>query len=166
MYSPDREVKEAIYDHFGHLMIHEELQPTQTTFQSLRTKVAGLSQSNPWLARALAKANNVSEHMDLKAAAKAAAVIETLDEIADENMNGFLAARRALFSAPPQVLQEQGVDNAEIRWIKKYQERHADLLKRSLEGEISPRDLRIELVDYYVESGKQQLRDRFFQSSE
>lgn len=166
MYSPDREVKEAIYDHFGYLMIHEDLQPTQNTFQVLRTKVAGLSQSNPWLARALAKANNVSEHMDLKAAAKTAAVIETLDEIADESMNGFLAARQALYAPQPGVLEKQGVDDSEIRRIKKYQERHARILKRLVEGQVSPRTARIDLVNYYVQRGKQQLRNRFFQSQE
>ena len=66
--------------------------------QALREKLAGLSKYNPWLAQALAKANNVSEHLDLESAAKAAAVIETLDEIADEGLHGYEAARLAMFA--------------------------------------------------------------------
>ena len=93
-------------------------------------------------------------------------VIETLDEIADENMNGFLEARPALFSAPLDVLKEQGVKDDEIRRVKLYRERHKDILKRLDSEQLTPRALRIELVEYYIERGKQQLRERFFQTGE
>jgi plasmid stabilization system protein ParE len=166
MYSPDREIKEAIYDHFGYLMIHQDLTPTQNTFQSLRTKVASLSQSNPWLARALAKAGNVSEHMDLQAAAKTAAVIETLDEIADDNMNGFLAARTALLAPPLERLSEHGFDDEGIRRTKAFRKRHADLFERLVQRKVTLREMRIELVDYYILQGKRQLRERFFQGGD
>lgn len=162
MYSPAREIKEAIYDHFGRLMVESELTPSPTTFQSLREKAADLSKSNPWLARALAQAGNVSERVDLSAAARAAAVVETLDEIADGSADEFLAARRALLAGS---LDESDSDSAaagEFARINGYRRQHAALFARWENGEISPRELRVELVEHYVARGIQELTRRFF----
>ena len=82
MYDPGREVEEAIFDHFAVDMDQKILQPSPDAFQAIRLKVAEASKNNPLLAKALAASAGVSDEMDLVSAAKAAAVVETLDEIA------------------------------------------------------------------------------------
>jgi hypothetical protein len=164
MYEPTREVKEAVYDHFAQRMIHDRLTPSPSAYQALREKLAGLSKQNAWLARALARANNVSEQMDLESAAKAAAVVETLDEIADSAMNEFIAARGALLAGQVELLREQGYSPEQIEHVEAYRERHPQLWNAWIERRLSPRDLRVKLVDYYVDQGKQRLDQRFFRS--
>jgi len=162
MYEPTREIKEAVYDHFAARVIHDTLTPSPTAYQALRERLAGLSKRNAWLARALARANNVSERMDLESAAKAAAVVETLDEFADGSMNQFIAARRAFFAGPLEALPEQGYTAAQIKSIEAYRTRHSDLWQAWIGRRLSPRDLRLALVEYYVEVGKGKLDERFF----
>lgn len=155
MYDPGREVKEAIYDHFADRLINRTLEPSPDALQSLREKLAGLSKYNPWLAQALAKANNVSEHLDLESAAKAAAVVETLDEIADEGLHGYEAARLAMSRDDRLSPQQRSAASA-------YRRSHAALYQRAQAGSISPRDLRVALVKHYVDAGKKKLDERFF----
>lgn len=162
MYSPDREIKEAIYDHFAASLTNKKLIPAPDTFQALRVKVVTLSKDNPWLARAIAKANNVSEHMDLEAAAKTAAVIETLDEIADSDADEFVAARDAILASSTAELENQGLQREAIARILMYRRRHADLTAGWNDGSLSPRQLRIELVRYYSQRGTRSLDERFF----
>ena len=162
MYSPAREIKERIYDHFAKCMISKQLTPSPDAYQALREKLAGLSKYNPWLAQALARANGVSEHLDLEAAAKAAAVIETLDEIADASRDGFLQARRALLSSRSDPQRKPGLKVETKDPYRVYRQQHADLLRRLTGGELSPRELRIELVNHYSLLGQQQLARRFF----
>ena len=84
--------------------------------QVLVQELARLSKSTPWLARALARANQVSEQMDLETAARTAAVVETLDQIANTNVDEFLQARSAIITSDvpsarestPAVPQELG----------------------------------------------------------
>jgi hypothetical protein len=156
MYDPGREVKEAIYDHFAKCLVEKELDPSQDAYQALRTKVAELSKFNPWLAKALAKANNVSEHLDLEAAAKAAAVIETLDEIADDNLRRYLAARTAVTTDPNRLPVDQRQNAMAYRRV------HADLANGLARAGMTPRDVRIALVSYYSQVGKTQVESRFF----
>ncbi len=100
MYEPGREIKEAVYDHFAQSMILRILTPTPNAMQALREKLAALAKYNSLLAKALAKANDVSEHMDLESAAKAFTVVGALDEIADANAREFFLARRAITCGP------------------------------------------------------------------
>ena len=163
MYDPTREIKEAIYDYFA-LCIHtKELAPSPTTYQALREKLAAMAQANAMLARLLAKANNVSEHMDLVSAARAAAVIETLDEIADGNMEQFIIARRRVLTGSAKDTRRRGLTNRPLSEAAEYRQRHASLYERWSQRKMTPRQLRMELVDYYVGRGKEQLDSRFFQ---
>ena len=170
MYSPDREVKEAVYDHFARSMVKHKLTPSPDALQALRQNVAELSRYNPWLARELAKANNVSEHMDLAAAAKASAAIETLDEFANGAANHFIKSRQALLAGPLDQLPAEQAKPANVQRIKQYRRRHADLYRRLADPGLSdpglsPRQLRIALVDYYSQWGRQRIDERFFPDS-
>jgi hypothetical protein len=161
MYDPGREVKEAIYDHFADCLVNKELHPSPDAYQALREKVAGLSKFNPWLAKLLAEANDVSEHLDLESAAKAAAVIETLDEIADDALHDYLAARAAMTR-----VDESRMTAEERTNLQSYRRAHAALYQRSLANTITPRDLRTALVKYYADDGKRRLDERFFTGTE
>jgi hypothetical protein len=157
MYDPGREVKEAVYDHFAWCLINKTLQPSPDAYQALRERLAALSKSNSWLAKALAKANNVSEHMDLESAAKAAAVIEVLDEVADDALFQFNSARQAMGpiderSLPPELRTK----------LNEYRRAHAELFERNQAGAITPRELRVALVKHYSEQGMRRIEDRFF----
>lgn len=162
IYDPARQVKEHIYDHFGRCMVEKKLTPAPDLYQSLRQTVADLSKNSGWLARALAKVNNVSPYMDLESAAKAAAVVETLDRIADDSRDGFLAARRAILAGPESEFAQQGYSSEEARRFRELRARHAALHRKWTAEEISPRQLRIALVEYYQALGRRRLEERFF----
>lgn len=161
-YEATREIREAIYDHFAHFMRERKLEPSPTIFQSLRQTLASMTDDRPWLAHVVASANNVSQYTDLDAAARAAAVVETLDNIADQTANEFAAAREALMAPPVEVLQRQGTSAEEIATIETTRARHADLYTQWTANRLSPRDLRVALVKYYSELGRQRLETRFF----
>ncbi len=162
MYHPGREIQEAIYDHFANDMLRKTLEPSPDAYQALRQKFAELSKSNSWLARGLAKASDVSEKMDLEAAAKVAAVIETLDEIANANRDEFLAAQQAITAGPePQQPLERPRRDDPVR-DGEYRRRHADLVRAWNGGRLSPRALRVQLVEFYTDRGRRQLDERFF----
>ncbi|MCA9173552.1 MAG: hypothetical protein KDB14_03615 [Planctomycetales bacterium] len=161
LYSPEREIQTAIFDHFGYSMAHGELVPSPDLFQMLRSKVAGLSRYNPWLARAIAQANNVSPKIDLESAARAAAVIETLDEIANQARDDYRLARQVLISTDEDLADLPADDFAKLGAFRK---RHADLDKKIAAGQMTPRDLRIALVRFYQQQGREALNARFFPS--
>jgi hypothetical protein len=165
MYDPAREVQEAIYDYFAECMSRKVLTPSPDAYQSLRENLAALSKHVPWLARAMAQAHNVNEHMDLEAAAKAAAVVETLDDIAEKNLNAFAEARAAITAGPMDEEARGQYTQDAIDLINAYRQRHDRLCQQWGAGRLSTRELRIQLVDYYVQRGRQQLDERFFQSS-
>jgi hypothetical protein len=161
-YEPTREIKEAIYDDFARLMRDRQLQPTPTIYQALRQSLAGMSKDRPWLAQMLAEANNVSQYTDLDAAARAAAVVETLDQIAESSAAEFTQARDAIMAAPAEVLRRQGLKADEIAKIDEHRARHANLYSQWSSLRLTPRDLRIALVDYYAAQGRERLEARFF----
>jgi hypothetical protein len=161
-YDPRREIEERVFDHFAQQMRVKPLADSSTFFQALRTNLALASQTNPLLAQALARASGVSPEIDLVAAAKAKAVVETLDEIAYAASGDFLAARDALRAGPLQELRRQGKSAAELRRIEALRREHAGLLARWHSGRLSPRELRVALVEYYVQRGARQLDGRFF----
>ncbi len=164
LYDPTREVKEAVYDHFADSLVNRRLVPSPDMKQWIVQKLAQASTTNRWLAKALARANNVSEHMDLESAAKAAAVVQVLDEIADGNMEQFAVALEAVAtSADPEAAAENTTDeDATEDTLAKYRQRHADLVRRWQSGALSPRELRTDLVEYYKRQGREQLDQRFF----
>jgi hypothetical protein len=161
-YEPTREIKEAIYDDFARLMRDRELQPSPTIYQALRQTLASMSKDRPWLAQMLADANNVSQYTDLDAAARAAAVVETLDRIAESAAEEFNAARDALMAPPADILRSQGFGAEEIAALEDYRTRHASVNAQWAAGRLTPRELRMALVKYYVGQGRARLEARFF----
>jgi hypothetical protein len=169
MYDPQRQIEQAIYDHFAQLIEQKDLHPTADFFQSLRLKVAEYSKSSPLLATALAASANVSAQMDLVSAAKTGAVIETLDEVATGASREFQEAREAIAEGVPPMaggVQSAGAGPGQLTLeqrtaIDKYRTRHAELSARWDQRQLSPRGLRVELVKYYIQQGCQQLDDRF-----
>lgn len=164
MYEPRREIEEAIYDHFADNLAKTELHPAPNLLQSLRQKMAEAAKDNPVLTQALAATAGVSQQMDLVSAAKAKAVVETLDDIAYGASDEFQAARRAILDGGPDLTdqQRQQLKPEELAALEKYRNRHADLAARWDTRQISPRGLRIELVNYYIDQGRRQLDERFF----
>ncbi|HWB08428.1 MAG TPA: hypothetical protein VG826_04360 [Pirellulales bacterium] len=162
MYDPRREVEEAVFDHFAWLMANRRLVPSPDLFQSLRLKLAEASRGNSLLAEALAKAARVNADTDLVSAAKAGAVVETLDEIAFGASGEFLDASDFLRDEPAEALAREGEAADVVADAQKYQRRHTALYQAFRSGKLSPRQLRIELVKYYTAFGKRQLEQRFF----
>jgi hypothetical protein len=162
MYDPRREVEEAIYNHFAEKMVTTDIHPTADAFQALRLTVAEASKSNPLLATALASAANVNADMDLVAAAKAAAVVEALDEIAKQSSADFLAAQEAMRAGDARQLQKSGLKPDQIAQIEAIRRRHAELLSRWNAARISPRELRIALANDAIARGKRGIDERFF----
>ncbi|MEX2187450.1 MAG: hypothetical protein WD875_11670 [Pirellulales bacterium] len=162
MYSPESEIEQAVFDRFA-LGLHErDLSPSLDQYQTLRLKLAEAAKKNDLLAKALAKANNVSEDMDLVSAAKAAAVVETLDEAAFGASAAFGQAFDAIVveddeTRPLEPARREAIDAA--------RKTHADLYRRWLDYRLSSRELRQALVHYYTDQGRRQLDERFFSGS-
>ena len=166
MYEPGRQVQEAAYDYFARAMREEVLTPNPDAYQALREKLAEVSQSNAWLARALARANNVNEQMDLESAAKTAAVVETLDEIAEGCMGEFHRARQSIMAGPYEELEAAGVNEQDLAVVRELREKHSELFVAWEAGEVTPRDVREQLVEFYCQHGGEMLDERFFSEPE
>ncbi|MEQ8786273.1 MAG: hypothetical protein RIC55_08235 [Pirellulaceae bacterium] len=162
MYSPGREVKQSVYNHFARQMTEGVMTPAPDLFQSLRQTVAGAAKTNPWLARVLASTSNVSVYMDLESAAKAAAVIETLDQIAAATSDDYQTAHMTLLAGPLEQLQAQGATEADLKAVVELRRQHDDLYQRLLRGEVTPRQFRLELVEDYKAEGRRRIDERFF----
>ncbi len=165
MYDPKREIEEVIFDHFAELLETQTLVPSPDLFQSLRLKMAEASKSNPLLAQALAKAAQVNAKTDLVAAAQAAAVVETLDDIAYSCSDDFLDARDLLMAGPIESLAAEGYSREDQEVARQYFRRHADLYQQLRSNSLTPRQLRVKLVQYYSELGKHELQHRFFKQA-
>jgi hypothetical protein len=155
-------VEEAVFDHFAWLMANRKLVPSPDLFQSLRLKLAEASRGNALLAEALAKAARVNAQTNLVSAAKAGAVIETLDEIAFGASREFLDASDFVRDEPAEAMAREGEPADVVADAARYQRRHAGLYQAFRSGKLSPRQLRLELVKYYTGFGKRQLEQRFF----
>lgn len=164
LYSPDREVREAVFDHFARSMVDRTLTPSPDTFQKLRERLAALAKQSPLLAEALAKVNNVNARVDLEAAAKAAAVIESLDEIADGSMERYLDAWTALRAGRLDSLPPAPDAVATQSRYAAIRAEHRDLFAAWSQNRLTPRDLRIALVRHYIQDGQRRLNERFFRS--
>lgn len=159
MYDPRRQVEEAVFDHFADCLVRKKLAPAIDLFDSLRLKVAEAARSNPALERALARAAGVSSDTDMVGAARGAAVVETLDEVAFSTSAEFVKAREAL-RAPPAAAGRRA--SAEAQTTSRLQQRHSALYAQVQRGTVSPRDVRIALVDEYIRRGRQEIERRFF----
>jgi hypothetical protein len=162
LYDPGREVEDAVFDHFARLVVEQPLTPTADLFQTLRLKVAQASRTNPLLAQALAKAANVNENMDLVAAARAGALIETLDEIAYGNGRQFREAWIAVTSGSDDALSREGLSVEELQLLGALRARHAELRRGFEDRRLTLPDVRKELVRGYTERGKRELEERCF----
>jgi len=178
MYNPRREIEEAIYDHFAQQLADTRLQLSADLSSSLRMKLAQAAQDNTLLARAMTDAAGLDQNTDLVAAARAAAVIETLDEIATGSSGTFLEAQQAVRTSdeePETAVSDEnqseqaqedpnGKSKSDDRTAVMRQLRvaHADLVHAWQNDELSPRSLRIRLVDHYVAEGCQAIDRRFF----
>ncbi|MCE9603577.1 MAG: hypothetical protein K8U03_01600 [Planctomycetia bacterium] len=159
MYDPRREVEEAVYDYFASALVVKQMTPEGNWYQALRQRVAEASTTNPLLAKALATAAGVGADTDLAAAAKAAAIVETLDETAVAAGENFQAARDAVRNnAAPAATNEEAQHRAAAR------RRHADLIAAQQSGRMAPRDVRLALVRYYIAVGRADIDRKFFQS--
>lgn len=158
MYDPKREVEEAVYDEFARLLEERPMQDQGDWFNALRLKTAEAARANPLLAQALASAAGVNAETDLVAAAKAAAVVETLDEIALAASANFQAARDALRGAP---LPADATPLEQARRTNAIAE-NGMIIQAVRQGRLSPRAARLALVQNYIEAGQAALRERFF----
>jgi hypothetical protein len=166
MYDPGREVQEAVYDYFAQAMMDKTLTRSPTPLQATRETLAVIAEDIPWLAKALADANDVSVETDLVAAARTASVVETLDEIAEESLNGFAEAQASVMAGEMSGANAARYQPEQIERIASYQSRHADLVRQWKAKTLTPRQLRIELVRFYADRGRQQLDERFFSEPE
>ena len=162
VYDAGREVQETIFDHFADRMIHQTLTPSPDAFQALREKLAVMAKASPWLANALARAADVNARMDLEAAARTAAVIETLDEVAEDNLNEFAAAYAAVLPGKLDADSSKQYTPEQLERIQNYQKEHASLARQRTEGRLTPRELRRALVQFYTDRGRRQIDERFF----
>ncbi len=162
LYEPGREIREAIYDHFAARLAQKPLTSAPTLQQALRIRMAEMAKGNALLAEALASANEVSAEIDLVAAAKAAAVVESLDEVANGASDSFFTARDAIRAGSVRDLRLERVPTAEIRAIEAARRPHQQLWRQWEAGEISPRELREALVKHAIAQGKRQIDERFF----
>lgn len=162
MYEPRREIEEAVYDYFGIGMDKKQLAPDPTLFNSLQFKIADAAQHSPLLAQALASASGINADADLVGAARAAAVLEMLDEVALRTSAEFDQARNAVRSEAGELAT---LPAAEREKMARLRERHADLVKEWEGGQLSPRELRIRLVDYYIAHGRAELDRLYFSGS-
>lgn len=164
MYNPRNEIEEAVFDHFALGLEQRRLSVSPDLYQSLRMKLAEASKSNPLLAQALAQAAGVSADADLAAAARAAAVVETLDEVAYSNSGDFQLAIPAITyrGTPEEFAKDRNLSATDLERFKALKRRHADLVARLDRERMTPRQLRQELLKYYIDRGKTQIDQRFF----
>jgi hypothetical protein len=162
MYPPTRQIEQAVYDHFAGRMRHDQLVPSRDWFQQLRLQLAEMAKDNPALSGVLANAAGVNRNMNLVAAAKLGAVVETLDEIAYGASGQFLAARDAIRAGPIQRPRRSGLSPDRLASIARYRQTHSQLFAQWQSGQLSPRALRVALVDYYITLGCRELDQRFF----
>ncbi|MEK6239824.1 MAG: hypothetical protein N2C14_34310, partial [Planctomycetales bacterium] len=160
MYHSSREIEQAVFDHFGHRLMREEMHPTADLYQQLRLRMARAAKTNPVLAKALAATAGVRADIDLVAAAKAVAAVETLDEAAYGASADFRLSFAAVYGGEEQQLKEQGYPPPTVKRILELRARHADLRGRA--ATLTDREVRLLLVDYYIRQGSREIDKRFF----
>lgn len=165
MFDPRREIEQRIYDHFAHQLAVAPIEPKSTLYQSLRQQLAEASKTNPFLAKAIADAAGVDRETDLSRAARAAAVVETLDEVAYDNSSDFDGTLRAMRAGTLDEKAKERIPEEDITWFKELRERHSDMIQKFEKRQLSPRDVNETLIAYYINRGKQQIDKYFFPSA-
>lgn len=160
VYAPTAEIAEAVYDHFAECMAKYDLAGQRDSYQQTRLRLAEAAKTNPALARLLGQLNNVNPAMDLVAAAKTAAVVENLDRVANRNSGDYTDAFFALTCGPLERLKGE-YKKEEIEQFARLRERHADLFRQIMAGQIDPRGFRLALVGYYVKRGQAEIEKQF-----
>jgi hypothetical protein len=161
LYDPRRELEEAIFDHFSSELVTKTYNPSLSLYQELRLKAVELADNDSLVADVIRRQENVGTTMDLVAAAKAQSVIETLEEIAFGSSQQYLDAFTALTGGDPDTLVGRGSDARQVAGLEQLRQRHADLYRRL--GSLTPRQLRIELMNHYIGRGKAEIDRRFFE---
>ena len=136
--------------------------PSLNWYQALRLNVAKATRGNRLLTRVLADAAGVNRNINLVAAAKLGAVVQTLDEIATAASSNYWDTRDAFRLDIIDELRDADNGKDQIHDVLDRRRRHADLFILWEAGVITPRQLRIELVDYYIAEGRDHLNDRLF----
>lgn len=162
LYSPSKQIEQAIFDAFGEAMLEQEVVPNPSWYQALRLDLAQAAEANPLLAQAMASAANVHEETDLISAAKAAAIVESLDEIAFGKSRVFRDTWDAFLAGPEASLAQRGRTQQQIAVIKNRRLKHARLWEAFQERKITLFDLREQLVNHYLKEGRQEVLQRFF----
>jgi hypothetical protein len=162
MFDAGRKIEQGVFDYFAQAMQENVLTPKTTAYQQLRLQVAKVASTQALVREALAAAANVSPETDLVAASKAAAVVETLDDIAYGASEAYEEAMMALTSGPPRELQANGMEPEEIQQVLTIRQEHARLWNRLLAGQTTPQEITDELIEYYVGQGCREMDRRFF----
>ncbi len=161
MYDPGREIEEAVFDHFARCLLTRQARLAPDTFQALRMKVAAAAKGNPILSKALAGAAGVAEDADLVAAARAAVLVEALDEVAFGASRDYAAAREAILdaAAPASAVPSSREEQERAR---RFRVQHRELIEQIQTNRLSPRGLRQALVKHYSDVGQRAIEARFF----
>lgn len=162
LYSPSKDIEQAIFDAFGEAMLQQEVIPSPSWYQALRLDLAEAAQANPLLAQAMASAADVHEETDLVSAAKAAAIVESLDEIAFGKSREFRQTWEALMAGPENVLAQSGRSEEQIAEVLDRRAEHAELWEAFRTRQISPFRLRAKLVRLFTTQGRKEVLQRFF----
>ncbi|WP_166825087.1 HEAT repeat domain-containing protein [Thalassoroseus pseudoceratinae] len=165
MYDPGREIQQRIYDHFASRLNDSSLRPQQTLYQSLRIGVADLATDRPVLADALAAAAGVDRETDLAAAARAVAVVESLDAIAQSNSRDFNVVYRRIMQGPKVAPPAADSTDAQRKFAAEREElvkRHQQLAEGLWQRKISPATLETKLQNFYITRGQAELDKAFF----
>lgn len=181
MYDPGSEVQQSIYDHFAGRLDDRTIQPQMTLYQSMRTRLADLSKARPFLAEAVAKAAGVDPGTDLAAAARASAVVESLDAIAMEEVVRFRRNWGELMAPPPQSPAQSPTESPATSADKntaavstatgeqpqapprpRTDPTIAELKQLWYRGQLSPLQLEQRLIETRAEYGRQRIDAIFF----
>lgn len=164
MFDPVREVQQRVFDHFPKAMQEKILKPRANLYQQLRLELAEFARSRSTLKQLIAAAANINPDTDLVAAAKAAIVVETIDEVAFGAGEAYERAMQALTAGPLETLQDLPPD--QIQQITQLREQHSDLWQQLQSGTRFPRDIIDDLIDFYAEQGCREMDRRFFDHSQ
>lgn len=157
-----REIEQRVFDYFATSLAEKNVQPSHSLYQSFRLRLAEMARGNPLLAQAIAASNSVHADTDLVSAARAVAMVETLDEVAYSCSGEFLASVGSLRPGTDEELAQAGVPAPERERIRGFRQRHADLWRGVTEGKLLVWQVNDALVKYYSERGERMIDERFF----
>ncbi|QGJ68376.1 Hypothetical protein PBC10988_0350 [Planctomycetales bacterium 10988] len=165
LYDPSKEIEQAVFDHFGSELIERPISPKQDFYQSLRLRLAEMSQGNPLLAQALAATANVRADIDMVSAAKAVAVVEAIDAIAYGASADYRLAWTAVRGPASDALEaSETYSKEELAKIEAFRQTFSELRQRYLTEDLSIRETRLTLVEEFIQRGKRQVEARFFEA--